>query len=68
MGRVGWSWDLPTGKWGPSVAGAQVDYRIGARRYRTVFWERARICAMRTLPSHVEPDCEPVDLTGRTYD
>jgi hypothetical protein len=43
-------------------AGAQVDYRIGARRYRTTLWEGARICAVRTLPRTVEPNCEPADL------
>ena len=49
-------------------AGARVEYRIGARRYRTTLWEGARICAVDRLPERVEPDCDPVDLTGRTYD
>jgi hypothetical protein len=49
-------------------AGARVDYRIGARRYRTTLWEGARICAVAVLPEWVEPNCDPVDLTGKTYD
>jgi len=44
--------------------GAQVDYRIGARHYRTTLWEGARICAVRTLPRTVEPNCEPADVPG----
>ena len=48
-------------------SGARVDYRIGGRRYRTTLWEGARICAVAKLPERVEPDCDPVDLRGKTY-
>jgi hypothetical protein len=45
-------------------AGAQVDYRIGGRSYRATLWDSARVCAVRTLPRHIEPDCEPVEPTA----
>jgi hypothetical protein len=48
-------------------AGAQVDYRMGDRRYRTVLWEGARICAVDALPEDVEPSCDPVDLRDKSY-
>lgn len=48
--------------------GAQVDYSIGADAYRTVLWEGARICGVRTLPKKVEPDCDALDNRAKTYD
>jgi hypothetical protein len=49
-------------------AGARVDYRIGSRRYRTTLWEGARICAVPQLPERVEPNCDPIDLSAKTYE
>ena len=49
-------------------AGAQVDYRIGTRRYRTTLWEGARICTVPELPERVEPNCDPIDLTAKVDD
>jgi hypothetical protein len=49
-----------------TFTGVNVDYRIGAKRYRTVLWEGARICAMRVVTKR-HPPCKPVDLAGKSY-